>query len=128
MLVEQIKTDMVQAMKDKDTVARDVLRVLKGELQRDFITEDSDVIRIIKKMVTNLKETEGDEEEISILEDYLPKQMTESEMKSKVREFVNENHLDSMAAMGMIMSHFKDNHAGTYDGKTLSTIVRAELG
>lgn len=126
-MVEQIKKDMVQAMKDKDTVTRDILRVLTGELQRNFITEEAEVIRTIKKMVTNLKEMDGDEEEISILEDYLPKQMSESEMRHKVREIINDNEIDSMAGMGLIMSHFKNNFDGTYDGRALSTIVRNEL-
>lgn len=127
MIAEQIKKDMVQAMKDKDAVTRDILRVLRGELQRNFVTEDGEVIRTIKKMIANLKENNGDEEEISILEDYLPQQMSESEMRTKVKAFINENNLDTIAGMGMVMSHFKDKYAGTYDGKALSTIVKAEL-
>lgn len=124
---KQIKKDMVQAMKDKDVVKKDILRVLMGELQRAFITEDADVVKTVKKMVSNLKETGGDEDEINILEAYLPKQMSDSEMKHKVKEVVNDNNLDSMAGMGLIMSYFKNNFDGTYDGRALSAIVRAEL-
>lgn len=126
-MIEQIKKDMVKAMKEKDAVTRDILRVLTGELQRNFITEDADVIRIIKKMVTNLKENNGDEEEISILEDYLPKQLTEIELRHLVKKVINEEDIDSMSGMGLIMSYFKNNHAGCYDGRALSIIVKSEL-
>jgi uncharacterized protein YqeY len=113
MIVEQIKKDMVQAMKDKDTVKRDILRVLKGEFQRDFITEDDAALKKIKKLVTNLKDSNGDQIEIDILEAYLPEQLSTEELTSKVKEF---------------MGHFSKNYTGLYDGKELSTIVKSLLG
>jgi uncharacterized protein YqeY len=127
MLVEQIKKDMVQAMKDKDTVKRDVLRVLKGELQRDFITEDEGAMKKIKKMVTNLKENHGDQFEIDILEAYLPEQLSTEELTAKAEEFIKENSLSGGKAMGQVMGHFSKNYTGLYDGKELSTIVRSLL-
>lgn len=126
-MIEQIKKDMVKAMKEKDAVTRDILRVLTGELQRNFITEDADVIRIIKKMIANLKENDGDEEEISILEDYLPKQLTETEMRHLVKEVINREDIGSINGMGLIMAHFKNKYAGLYDGRILSIIVKSEL-
>ena len=126
-MVEQIKNDMVKAMKEGDTLKRDVLRVLRGELQRNFLTEDTDVISTIKKMIANIKENNGDQAEIDILEPYLPQQMTESQMRYLVKEVINDEDIDSMSGMGVIMAHFKNKHSGTYDGRVLSTIVRDEL-
>jgi uncharacterized protein YqeY len=127
MLAEQIKKDMVQAMKDKEIVKRDVLRVLKGELQRDFITEDEAVIKKVKKMVTNLKETDGDQEEIDILESYLPEQLTRDELIGHARVFIETNELSGPKSMGQVMGYFSKNYAGLYDGKELSAIVRSLL-
>jgi len=126
-MVEQIKKDMVQAMKDGDTLKRDVLRVLRGELQRGFLTEDTDVISTIKKMIANIKENKGDQAEIDILTGYLPQQMTESQMRYIVKEVINDEDIDSISGMGLIMAHFKNKYAGTYDGRILSIIVKSEL-
>jgi len=127
MLKEDIKKDMVTAMKEKDTVTRDILRVLTGELERNFITEDAKVIRTIKKLISNLKETDGDQEEIDILEDYLPQQLTETEMRHLVKEVITDEDLGSISGMGVIMNYFKNNYDGRYDGRILSIIVKSEL-
>lgn len=126
-MVEVIKRDMVQAMKDKDTVKRDVLRVLRGELDRNFITEDAQVIKTIKKIVTNLKETDGDQSEIDVLEAYLPEQLTKDELIGQARVFIETNELSGPKAMGQVMGYFSKNYAGLYDGKELSTIVKSLL-
>tara|TARA_R110000796_G_scaffold162503_2_gene279285 strand:- start:3539 stop:3931 length:393 start_codon:yes stop_codon:yes gene_type:complete len=127
-LEEQIKKDMVSAMKERNEVARDILRVLRGELQRNFITEDVDVIKIVKKLIENIRENGDDDDgEIDVLDKYLPKQMTESQMRHVVKEVINDDAIDSMSGMGVIMTHFKNKHAGTYDGRVLSIIVKNEL-
>jgi len=126
-MVEQIKKDMVQAMKEGDTLKRDVLRVLRGELQRGFLTEDADVIRTVKKMIENIKENGGNDAEVEVLEKYLPQQITESQMRYLVKEVINKDDIESMSGMGLIMAHFKSKYDGTYDGRVLSTIVRDEL-
>lgn len=126
-MLELIKKDMISAMKSGDTLKRDVLRVLRGELQRDFITEDTDVLKTIKKMVSNMKESGVDQSEVDILEVYLPKQMSESEMESEVDILISDNNITNMSGMGMIMAHFKNNHANLYDGKKLSSIVKNKL-
>lgn len=126
-MIEQIKKDMVNAMKEKDVVTRDILRVLTGELQRGFLTEDADVIRTVKKMIENIKQNGGNDAEVEVLEKYLPQQMTESQMRYLVKEVINNEDIDSISGMGLIMAHFKNKHAGTYDGRILSTIVKDEL-
>lgn len=126
-MLELIKKDMVSAMKSGDTLKRDVLRVLRGELQRDFITEDNDVLTTIKKMVSNMKESGVDQSEIDVLEVYLPKQMSESEMENEVDTLISGNGITNMSGMGMIMAHFKSNHPNLYDGKKLSAIVKNKL-
>jgi uncharacterized protein YqeY len=131
---DRIKKDMVTAMKAKDVVTRDILRVLKGEIERNEQSSkgkveltDSDVVKLVKKLIESVAESGDDNGEIAVLEVYLPKQMTESNMIIEATLFVNENGLDSPRDMGKIMSHFKQKFEGTYDGKELSRIAKELL-
>ena len=89
-LQEQLKKDLAQAMKDKDTVKKDALRVVLGELARADSKElaDNEVVRNLKKLIKSereLLEKKGDSEDsefIKIIEAYLPKMATEAEIKS----------------------------------------------
>lgn len=123
-MVEKIKRDMISAMKSGDIISRDVLRVLRGEIQRGFITEDADVIKIVKKMIQNIKENGGNIDEIGVLENYLPKQMSKDEMIGYARTFIITNELKTPKEMGKVMGYFKNNFDGIYDGKELSGIVK----
>lgn len=126
-LQEQIKKDMVRAMKNRNEIARDILRVLMAELDRNFVKEDVEVVKIVKKLIENIKENGDDEGEIEVLEKYLPQQMTESQMITLVKEVINNENITSISGLGTIMAYFKNKHAGTYDGRVLSTIVKNEL-
>lgn len=100
MLKEKINVDYMTAFKTKNTVAKNLLSVIKGEIQTmeksadvEHVT-DEDVIKILNKTVKSLKETQASfpssqtAEELFIVESYLPKQMTESEITSKIQELV----------------------------------------
>lgn len=127
----QIKNDMVQAMKDKNVVARDILRVLMGEIQRDENTikggkvevTDEAIQKMVKKLIESVKES-GDNGEIELLEGYLPQQLTNDEIIGHARVFIVSNNLSSPKEMGRVMGYFSKTFAGTYDGKALSGIVK----
>ena len=130
----QIKNDMVNAMKSKNEVARDILRVLRGEIQRNEQSSkgkidlvDADIVKIIEKLVESVKESGDDNGEIAILEGYLPEQMTKDEIEVEAAGYITINKLDSPREKGRVMGHFKQNHEGTYDGKLLSNIVKQLL-
>jgi len=124
----KIKKDMVQAMKDKNIVARDVLRVVLGEIER---TDDADVTKIVKKLIESIKlsgaELADIHDEIIVLERYLPQQMTEAEITFLATSYIAKNELNSPREMGKVMGYFKQNFSGTYDGKVLSGIVKELL-
>tara|TARA_R110000796_G_scaffold161858_1_gene278620 strand:- start:3177 stop:3578 length:402 start_codon:yes stop_codon:yes gene_type:complete len=130
-MIDKIKKDMVAAMKNKDTVTRDILRVLKGELDRKeqtskgkVVLTDSEIIKTIKNLILTI-DAEGDVKgEVAILFAYLPIQMTEAQLTRKVKEVINDQQIDSPRGMGVVMSHFKHNHDGEYDGKILNKIVK----
>lgn len=126
-LINSISEDLKASMKEKNTVKLGILRVLKAEIQRSeqgtngkIELTDADVVKIVKKLVEGIKETTKNQDELSILEAYLPKQLSETEM----REIMS---LLSVKDMGAIMKHFKANYDGQYDGKILSSIVKESL-
>ena len=125
----RVKKDMMTAMKEKNVVARDILRVLKGEIERNEQSSkgkvelsDSEVVKIIKKLIENSTPEESD-----VLEWYVPSQMDKGDMLIETTLFIEKNGLDSPRDMGKIMAHFKQNFEGTYDGKELSGIVKGLL-
>ena len=130
-LQAQISADLVAAMKAKDTVTLNVLRVLKGEIQRGeqssngkIELSDADIIKLVKKSIDGINETGGDQAEVAVLEKYMPKQMTESEITTLVSSLIVTNSYSSPKDMGKIMAHFSENYAGQYDGKVLSQMVK----
>lgn len=99
-LKEKIYADYMSAFRNKNTVAKNLLSVIKGEIQtieKNNGTEnlsDDEVTKILNKTVKSLKETnasfpsEQTAEELFIVESYLPKQMNEEEIKTKIDELV----------------------------------------
>jgi len=133
-LKEQISEDLKSAMKNKDSVKLNILRVLKGEIERNEQTatkrvelSDGDILKLVKKMIEGIKETKGSEDEINTLEIYMPQQLSMSEVKTIASSYKDIQGLTGQKDMGKIMSHFKDNYGGRYDGKVLSDIAKEIL-
>ena len=130
----QIKKDMMDAMKSGSTSKRDILRVLMGEIQRNeqstggkLELTNNDIIKLVKKMVENIKETNGDDNEVIVLSEYLPKSLTESELESIIGFQISENGYSSMKDMGTIMKFLSESYPSQYDGKLASNIIRNKL-
>jgi uncharacterized protein YqeY len=127
-------TDLIKvAMRDKDAETLSILRVLKGEIERNEQTSkgkvelsDADIVAIAKKLLQSSKDTGASATEISVLESFVPKQMTESELTELTNDYIRSNNL-SLKDMGVIMNHFKNTYSGQYDGKVLSGIVKTIL-
>jgi uncharacterized protein YqeY len=131
---EQIDLHLTNAILTSNKEVKSILRVLIGEFNRvDKIVSDEKAISIIKKMVDNAKErnmNEVDENrrasnfsEISILETYLPKQLSESELKTILEELINSNGY-TLKDMGKIMAFLKATYNGQYDGKLASELIK----
>jgi len=133
-LKEQISEDLKSAMKSKDSVKLNILRVLKGEIERNEQTatkrvelSEGDILKLVKKMIEGIKETKGSEDEINTLEIYMPQKLSESEVKTIASSFKDSQGLTRPDEMGKIMSYFKENYSGRYDGKVLSDIAKEIL-
>lgn len=128
-LKETIQKDIVKAMKAKDELTKTTLRVLMSDIQRAQIDSDSEIENEINKAVKRLKDnsTETSADEIVILEKYLPKQLTDSQIEGIVVEIIEANSYSEMKHMKPIMGYFAENYPNQYDGKVLSTIVKTQL-
>ena len=128
-LQEKIKKDLVPAMKNKDAVRKDTLRVILGEFGRAETKElpDKEVIRILKKLVKSEKELlekKGDNTEsefIRIIEAYLPKTASAEEIATWISANIDFSEFkNKMQAMRPIMQHFGD----TANGDTVKQILQ----
>lgn len=138
MLIDEIKKDNVQAMKDHDSVARAIFGVVMNkvllnsiELKKDGKEQaDSDVVQIIQKTIKELKEERENyikvkneteavniEKQIEIISKYLPKMMTEEEIKLVIDSLEDKS-------IPSVMKHFKANYAGKVDMSLVNKIAR----
>lgn len=139
-LLNTIKNDQLQARKDKSAEAASLLTTLYAEASmvgknNGRETTDAEVVAVIKKFLknnteflSNINDTHKEYEKLinekHILEKYLPKQLSEMEMKEIVVNF--KNNSDNVN-VGVVMKHMKENYDGQYDGKILSSIVKDVL-
>lgn len=119
------------AMRSGDTLTRDTLRVLKGEIERNEDSQktlsDIEIQKMAKKMVENLTEMSPDSPEISVLQDFLPNSLTTDELISELESFIRANNIENKQGLGLVMKHFKTNFDGRYDGKELSELIKNRL-
>ena len=131
-LKEKINADYMSAFKSKNVIAKNLLSVVKGEIQTieknvgvDSLSDD-DVVKILNKTVKSLKETQSKSpsaqtaEELFIIESYLPKQMTEEEILSKIEELISSG----ASSTGEIMRGFSGLPA---DRKMVSEIYLSKI-
>lgn len=128
LLREKINADYMTAFRAKDTVVKNLLSVVKGEIQTiekntgvEFLA-DEDVLKILAKTAKSLKEmvNSGSEQaklELDVIESYLPKQMSKDEVTQKVTELVNSG----VTQLGAIMKEFASLPA---DKKMVSEVIR----
>jgi len=141
-VMEQIKT----AMKAKDTVSLEALRALKSAFLLantsggDVELSEEDEIKIVQKLVKQRKDSaalyldqnrndlaEPELAQAKILEQFLPKQMSEEELRDAISEIVKKTGANSMKDMGKVMGVASKQFAGKADGKTISGIVKELL-
>jgi len=109
MLKEKIKKDFIEAMKNRETLRKNLLSVVVSEIQTiekntgvDNLS-DEEVTKILTKNVKSLKETNNSfpspetAEELSIVESYLPKQMSEDEIRIKITELMENGEANNIA-------------------------------
>lgn len=146
-LKDQIYADMITAMKARESVKTEALKMIKAEIMKyetssaDIKTTDEDVQGILKRAIKQRKEaaegfTKGgntemaDKElqEAAIYEAYLPEQMGEEQIKALVQAAITELGATGPADMGKVMKAVIEKAGGQADGKLVNQLVKAALG
>lgn len=145
-LKEQLLADLKAAMKAKDKTKKSTITMIRAAiLQQEKDTQvdnlpDADIQAIIAKQykqhADSLEEFEkaGREDlieqtkaEMAVIEAYLPKQLTESEIETVVDETIQEVGAKDMKDMGKVMKTLMPKVKGVADGKVVNQIVRKKL-
>lgn len=125
-LLEKIISDLRKSISEENTETKSLLRVIIGEADRQGKNiGDQEMISIIKKMIDNAAAV-NNENEIKILERYLPKQLSEVELKNIIINLISANSY-TIKDMGNIMGYLKKEFTGQYDGKIASDITKKIL-
>lgn len=145
MLIEKLRADLKQAMKDKDSVKKSVIQLLISAIRNKEIDEKitvtpEDEIAILSRELKQTKESlelivnspEGHEEviaeynkKIEFIKSYMPKQMSEEEVEKIIRGEIEKLNLQTVSPKekGLIMKNIMPVLKGKTDGKTIDTIV-----
>ena len=146
-LFETISEDIKAAMKARDKVRLDTLRNIKKVFLEaktapgaNDTLEDADALKILQKLAKQGRETAqtyidnnrqdlADEElaQAKVIEEYLPKPLTEAEIEEVVKAVITETGASTMKDMGRVMGTASKKMAGKADGKTISAIVKKLL-
>ena len=144
-LFDQIQTDMYAAMKAREKEKSGTLRIALAKLKdkriekREDLSEEEE-LKILKTLVKQRKESiqlyekggredlvNAEKNEMEILNGYLPKMMSEDDIRSIVQSVVKEVGAASIADMGRVMPEVMKRGKGLIDGKTAQNFVRESL-
>lgn len=147
-LTEKINADLKTAMLAKDQPKLEALRAVKSALL--LLDTDKDAgggnredkeLKMLQKEVKKRKEaadiykTQNREDlaqveltQASVIENYLPKQLSEEEIKTELKKIIADTGATSAKDMGKVMGAATKHFAGKADGKVVSTLVKELLG
>ena len=146
-LQSKIMDVMKDAMRAKDTVALEALRAIKSEIllaqtstgSKEEISE-ADEIKILQKLVKMRKDSaeiyktqnrpdlaEPELAQITVIEQFLPAQLSEAEVEAIVSKIISETGASGIASMGKVMGLASAQIGGQAEGKMISAIVKKLL-
>ena len=144
-LFEELKKDMIDAMKAKDKDRLTVIRMLKAALDKERIDKkieitDEEFISVLEKQVKMRNDSieefkkAGREElvektlgELEVLKKYLPEALSEDEVMDIINDAITKLEATTMKDMGKVMSEVSPKVKGRYDMKEVSSIIKSKL-
>ena len=150
MLREQIKSELITAMKAKDETKTSVLRMIGAALKdkdiaarpsgkTDGISEE-EILSMLQGMIKQRRESiemykqgnrddlvQKEQAEIDVISSFLPKQMDDSEMQAAIQAVITETGASSMKDMGKVMGALKSKYAGQMDFGKASVMIKGLL-
>jgi uncharacterized protein YqeY len=144
-LKERIQTDFIVAMKAKDETTKRTLSSFKAKIteaekaNKNIELTDNEVIKVLNSAIKQRKQSydeyvkygrnelaQGEMDEMKVLQNYLPKQMTESEVETAVREIIigfNGVVTNPQALIGRSIGEFNKKYTGLADIETVKSVV-----
>ncbi|GMA60018.1 GatB/YqeY domain-containing protein [Alicyclobacillus fastidiosus] len=144
-LLERLNQDLKQAMKDKNKVRLSVIRMVKSatknrEIELGHPLSEEDVLSVVQKELKQRKDSlqafqdanrtdlaETVEQEILVLQDYLPEQLDEQALRDIVTQVIEQVGAKSKADMGKVMGQLMPLVRGRADGKAVQLVVQSLL-
>jgi hypothetical protein len=146
-LESNVMAAMKTAMKNKDKEALRGLRAIKSAILlektsgSDKELDEAGEIKLLQKLIKQRKDSisiyeeqgrddlaQTEKEEIEVIQQFLPEQLSEDELKSILKKIIDETGANSMADMGKVMGRATSEVKGRADGKTISAMVKQLLG
>ncbi|MBO8153443.1 GatB/YqeY domain-containing protein [Thermovirga sp.] len=144
---KKIQQDFVDALKKGDTKVVDVLRMLKSSIQnkkvekgKDASLSEDDYIVLLRRMIKQRKEAaeqyeavgvrdraEQERAEVSILEKYLPEQLSEEQILQLAKKIIEETGAKGISDLGKVMGKLMPHVKGKADGATVRNVVERLL-
>lgn len=147
-ILEKVKEDLVEAMKAKEELKISTLRMFLSAIKNyeiekggaGYSASEEDVITILNRQVKQRKDSitafkegnrpelaEKEEKELSILQDYLPAQLTNAEIEALVVKAISETGASKAVDIGKVMGKISSDLKGKADMTFVSKLVREKL-
>ncbi|MEM8894320.1 MAG: GatB/YqeY domain-containing protein [Bacteroidota bacterium] len=139
----EIKSAMLAKDKDRLRALRSIKSlIMLAETEKggqDGLSEDAEMSILVKaakqrKDSLEVYEQQGradlaevEKQELSVIEEFLPKQLSEDEMKAEIQQIISETGASSMKEMGKVMGIASKKLAGRVDNKKMSGVIKALL-
>lgn len=141
-LKERLTNDMKSALRNRETVRLGLIRMIRAQIKNREIAKgnelpDEDVVEVVSSLIKSRREAlefavKGDrrdlvsqaEKELEILKSYLPDQLSEEEVRSMVREAIDQSGAAGPRDLGRIMGAVMPRVKGRADGRLVNDIVR----
>ena len=146
MLKEKLMEDLKVSMRNKDEIRKNTVQMVRAailqiEKDKGIQVEDDKILEIIAKEVKSKKDALNDFEkagredlinqtnqEIAVLQEYLPKQLSREEIKTELEKIITEIGATTMKDMGAIMKEAKSKMGASADGKTINEVAKEIMG
>lgn len=146
-LFDKVSEDIKEAMKARDKVRLETLRNMKKVFLEaktapgaNDTLEDADAFKILQKLAKQGRESartytdngrqdlaDAELAQAAVIEEYLPKQLSEDEIEAEVRKVIADTGAQSMKDMGKVMGIVSKQLAGRADGRAISAVVKRLL-
>ena len=146
-LKEKLQSDLTESMRNRDEIRSSTLRMILTAIKNEEVSgkearelNDAELITVLSRESKKRREAaeafdqagakdraDTERAEGVIIAEYLPKQLSEAEVKDLIASAIKETGANSPAQMGLVMKSLQPKIAGKADGALVSSLVKAAL-